>query len=108
MLFRSRVTENGQDDFVPADDVPGGKGELDPRITIEFRQPDENVSEPGARPDVAMTEGGSPVDGVAIAFYPDGTADAGDIILRDQEGFRLALRINPITARVHVVEMERE
>jgi hypothetical protein len=48
------------------------------------------------------------VDGVAIAFYPDGTADSGDIILRDQEGFRLGLRINPITARVHLVEMERE
>jgi type II secretion system protein H len=107
-LVEKRVMQNGQDDFVPADDVPGGKGELDPRIAIEFRQPDENVSEPGAQSDSAMTVGQSPMDGVAIAFYPDGTADAGDIILRDQEGFRLGLRINPITARVHLVEMERE
>ena len=107
-LVEKRVTENGQDDFVPADDVPGGKGELDPRIAIEFRQPDESVSEPGARPDVAVADAGSPAVGVAIAFYPDGTADAGDFILRDTDGFRLALHINPITARVRIVEMERE
>jgi len=107
-LVEKRVIENGRDDFVPADDVPGAKGELDSRISIEFRQPDENVSEPGAQPDSAMTVGQSPMDGVAITFYPDGTADAGDFILRDADGFRLALHINPITARVHVVEMERE
>jgi type II secretion system protein H len=107
-LVEKRVMQNGQDDFVPADDVPGAKGELDSRISIEFHQPDEGVSEPDAQPDVATTDVGSSVDGVAIAFYPDGTADSGDIILRDQEGFRLGLRINPITARVHLVEMERE
>ena len=45
---------------------------------------------------------------MTISFYPDGTADAGDILLRDREGFRLLLQINPVTARVHVVEMERE
>lgn len=107
-FVEKRVIENGRDNFVPADDVPGGKGQLDSRISIEFRPPAENLSEPGTQPDVAKSNGGSPMDGVTIAFYPDGTADAGDIILRDQEGFRLALRINPITARVHVVEMERE
>jgi type II secretion system protein H len=107
-LVEKRVIEHGRDDFVPADDVPGGKGELDPQISIEFRQPDEKPSEPGAQPDSAMTIGQSPMDGVVIAFYPDGTADAGDFILRDADGFRLALHINPITARVHVVEMERE
>jgi len=88
--------------------VPGNRGELDSRISIEFRPPAENLSEPGAQPEVATTDSGLLMDGLAIAFYPDGTADAGDIILRDREGFRLALRINPITARVHIVEMERE
>ena len=29
-------------------------------------------------------------------------------MLRDRDGFRLLLQINPVTARVHVVEMERE
>jgi len=103
-----RVMENGRADFVPAADVPGDQGQLDSRISIEFRPPDENLSEPGAQPEVAATDSSSPADGVAIAFYPDGTADAGDVVLRDHEGFRLALRINPITARVHIVEMERE
>ena len=89
---------------MPADDVPGSKGQLDPRITIEFHQPeeiasDENAEAPGF---------GNDLGGIAISFYPDGTADAGDIALRDREGFRLGLQINPVTARVHIVEMERQ
>ncbi len=107
-LVEKRVMENGRPDFVLADDVPGDQGQLDSRISIEFRPPDENLSEPSAQPEVATTDSSSPADGVAIAFYPDGTADAGDVVLRDREGFRLALRINPITARVHIMEMERE
>ncbi len=107
-LVEKRVIENGRDNFVPVDDVPGDQGQLDSRISIEFRPPAENLSEPSAQADIATTDSQSPVDGVAIAFYPDGTADAGDVILRDREGFRLALRINPVTARVHIVEMERE
>jgi len=107
-LVEKRVMENGRADFVPAADVPGDQGQLDSRISIEFRPPAENLSEPGAQPEVATTDSGSLMGGVAIAFYPDGTADAGDVVLRDHEGFRLALRINPITARVHIVEMERE
>jgi hypothetical protein len=31
----------------------------------------------------------SAADEAVISFYPDGTADAGDIVLRDREGFRL-------------------
>ena len=43
----------------------------------------------------------------AITFYADGTADVCEILLQDRDGFRLALRINPATARVRVVELER-
>jgi type II secretion system protein H len=103
-LVEKQVTENGQESFVPADDVPGGKGELDSRIAVEFRQPGEISSD--ANPEAPVSE--NDLSGVAIAFYPDGTADACDIVLRDSEGFRLLLHINPVTARVHVVEMERE
>jgi type II secretion system protein H len=105
-LVEKRVMENGQENFVPADDVAGGKGELDSRISIEFRSPAENVSDASAPTENVSAE--SAADEVTISFYPDGTADAGDILLRDRDGFRLALRINPITARVHVVEMKRE
>ena len=30
------------------------------------------------------------------------------IVLRDRDGFRLALRINPVTARVRIIELARE
>jgi type II secretion system protein H len=107
-LVEKRVMENGQENFVPADNVAGGKGELDSRISIEFRPPVENVSDASAPTQNAPSNDESAADEAVISFYPDGTADAGDIVLRDREGFRLALHINPITARVHVVEMERE
>jgi Tfp pilus assembly protein FimT len=51
-------------------------------------------------------EGEGPDD--AIAFHPDGTADDRAIELRDPEGFGIALRINPITSRVQVLELERQ
>lgn len=108
-LVEKQVIENGQEDFVPADDVPGDKGTLDSRIALEFHQPGEISSD--ANTDHENAEAPVPEnssDEVAISFYPDGTADAGDIMLRDREGFRLLLQINPVTARVHVVEMERE
>src|ERR1017187_3305044 len=47
-LVEKQVTENGQEDFVPADDVPGSKGELDSRIAVEFHQPGEISSEANA------------------------------------------------------------
>jgi type II secretion system protein H len=95
-------------EFVPVRDVPGSEGELDTRISISFRQPGESSPEMASEgtvlnegPDANRPEG-------AISFYPDGTADAGVILLRDRDGFRLALRINPVTARVHIVEVDRE
>ena len=103
-LVEKQVMENGQEDFVPADDVPGAKGELDKRIVVKFHQPGEMTADENSTAPIAETDSSE----VAIGFYPDGTADAGDITLRDREGFRLMLHINPVTARVHVVEMERE
>ena len=108
-LVEKQVLENGQENFVPADDVPGNKGELDSRIKIEFHPPGElsaaaNSEAPSSEPSASENLSSE----TAISFYPDGTADAGDILLRDREGFRLLLQINPVTARVHLVEMERE
>lgn len=104
-LVEKQVSENGMESYVPADDVPGNKGRLDSRITVEFLQPGEDpqTNENLIEPPASTVDAG----GVAISFYPDGTASAGEIRLRDREGFRLALRINPVTARVHVVEMDR-
>jgi len=102
-LVEKQVTENGREDFAPADDVPGSKGQLDSRIAVEFHKPDESFSKAGSE----SSDLGNDLNTVTIAFYPDGTADGGDITLRDRAGFRLLLHINPVTARVHVVEMDR-
>jgi len=106
-----RVRDGGRGSrFVPARDVPGGEGKLDTRISIEVRRPGEDPI--NASGDEALQVGESEPQALAsdaaIAFYPDGTADAREIVLRDRDGFRLALRVNPVTARVHVVELARE
>jgi type II secretion system protein H len=87
-----RVRDQGREEFVPLRDVSGGEGKLDTRVSIRFRSGDENISE---EPEPTIT------------FYPDGTADAREVLLQDRQGFRLALRVNPTTARVRVVEVAR-
>ena len=87
--------------YLPVQDLPGSEGKFDPRITIEFRRPSE--ASPSSEPDLPTGE----LD-ETIAFYPDGTAEAREILLRDRNGFRLAFRINPITARVQMVELPGE
>lgn len=96
--------------FVPVREFPGAQGKLDTRISIEIREPVEN-------PSAAPEERAEPIPGdemrmenpsEVISFYPDGTADAREIVLRDREGYRLGMRLNPTTARVRLVELEKE
>ena len=74
-------------DFVPVEAVGGSEGTIDSHIILRLRG--EGLKD-------------------AIAFYPDGTADEREIELRDPEGFGLALRINPVTSRVQLIELERQ
>ena len=83
------------DEFVEADDLPGGEGVLDPRIAVRVEESDV-IDKTEAAPENT------------INFYPDGTADGREIELRDRDGFGLALRINPVTARVRVISLERQ
>jgi Tfp pilus assembly protein FimT len=94
--------------FVPVRGVPGAEGKLDTRISIEIRKPGEETST--APPASSGSTNDFRVGTIAetIAFYPDGTAEAWEILLRDRDGFGLALRINPTTARVRIVQLERE
>jgi prepilin-type N-terminal cleavage/methylation domain-containing protein len=96
-------------EFAPLKDVTGSSGQLDERILIEMRKTDEaspdnpeRDSQPGPQSEPTQTQPG------AIAFYPDGTADAAEVMLRDQAGYGLRLRIDPITARVEVFELPRK
>ena len=102
-LVERRIREGTQEEFIPLKDVSGCKGELDKRITVEIRRPNAVAPEPGVVP---LDEAQNPTD--TISFYPDGTADAAMILLQDRAGFRLGLKLNPITARVHVFELEHQ
>lgn len=94
--------------LIDARDFPGSEGELDARINIEVHKPSEE-----ADPDQSANPGSAtypepPQRDDNISFYADGTADATEILLRDRDGFRLGLQINPTTARVRILELGRE
>lgn len=105
-----RVRSQGKRaEFAPLKDVTGSSGQLDERILLEMRKPDQDSpdkpqpdSQPASENEPTQTQPGS------ITFYPDGTADAAEVLLRDQAGYGLRLRIDPITARVEVVEVPRQ
>ena len=102
-------SSHGVDEFLPLPDSPGTHGNLDTRISVAIHRPgtssepvvEANASGAGEALPARATEG-------SIAFYPDGTADDAEVELRDRQGFRLALRINSVTARVRIVELPRQ
>ena len=105
-----KSASEGGSGFVQVKDLPGCEGELDSRISIQIRKPgvepkpesrDEARSDP---PEDQSSQGTEDV----LVFNADGTAEDREIVLKDREGFRLALRISPTTARVRIIEMERE
>lgn len=110
-VVEKRLRENGRrSEFIPARDLPGGEGLLDSRIAIEVRGPadpaaDQWESGPGAG---AGTGAPAPGRGLGIEFYPDGTAQAAEVRLRDRDGFRISLRVSPVTARVKIIDLGRE
>lgn len=94
-----QVRDGTGDDFVPLRDVSGAQGRVDPRIAVEIGPLDDETSknDPGInRDDQPLTD--------AISFYSDGTADPLVIRLHDRAGFQLWLRVNPVTARIHLTE----
>ncbi|MEO6183816.1 MAG: prepilin-type N-terminal cleavage/methylation domain-containing protein [Verrucomicrobiota bacterium] len=103
---RVRGGERG-DDFLPVRDVAGSEGKLDQRISIVIRNSNENPSEISTDPTLSTSQSREPESDNTISFYPDGTADRRDIQLKDRDGFQVSLQINPITARVRVIETER-
>ena len=72
-------------------DLSGGTGSIDLRVAVQIKPA---VDAPPA----------SPEDGPGVTFFPDGTAEAAEFLLRDRAGFRLSVRINPVTARPRIKE----
>ena len=83
---------------------------MDTRISIEIHKTGEDAAEGAEQESASSPDTTAPSErrDDGITFYPDGTAEASEILLRDRDGFRLALRINPITARVRIIELARE
>jgi type II secretion system protein H len=110
-LIERRVQENGEEtDFAPATDILGSEGTLDTRIAIQIHKtgldhPDPALADAASFPD---RDSAASQLSSSVAFFPDGTAEAADVLLRDQEGFRIGLRVNPVTARVRLLELDRE
>ena len=98
----------GPEEFLPVRDLPGSQGELDTRISVAIHRPETSPEPVGEAISSGPSGGLSAQTADAIAFYPDGTADSAEVELRDRQGFRLALRVNPVTARVHIVELPRQ
>lgn len=95
-------------------DFPGATGTIDPRITVDLHRL-SSVSSGGSRaegrrPAASSSAEPQPAAGApatTIEFRPDGTADASEFVLQDRAGFRLALRLNPITSRMRITELPR-
>ncbi len=109
MSGRYFIEASGEHGFARARDISGGEGSLDRRIAIEFRKQDDAPAFAREQEISAASEEDLETrrKGDGFTFYPDGTAEGGEVVLRDRDGFRLALRINPVTARVQIVELER-
>jgi prepilin-type N-terminal cleavage/methylation domain-containing protein len=95
--------------FHPAQEAPGSSGSLDARIDIHILEPGtKSPSDTGEGADSeSQRYSESAPSEQALTFYPDGTADDRLVELADRDGFRLALRVNPVTSRVQIKPMER-
>jgi type II secretion system protein H len=101
--IEKRVGGSGPDSqFASLEGLTGSQGTIDPRVSVEIRRGNsEPQSQEKGAPDEFVDEGPAPE---GIAFYPDGTADGTEISLRDRAGFKLVLRINPVTSGIRIVE----
>jgi type II secretion system protein H len=101
-----QISGGAEPRFAALEGLTGTRGPLDPRISFEIRSGSTDTDQHDAVPtESAGDEGAARPEGVV--FYADGTADAAEILLRDRAGFRLRLRINPITAGIQIVEEEK-
>lgn len=95
-------------------DFPGAAGTIDPRITVDLHRlgagSGNGIGTDGRRggiPTGMDSRVATGASATAIEFRPDGTADASEFVLQDRAGFRLALRLNPITSRIRISELPR-
>jgi Tfp pilus assembly protein FimT len=94
--------------FAAVRDAPGGAGTIDSRIRVEVLRPNQPQAEDQQQTTPWGEEAPEGSDAAGPIFYPDGTAEPVEVLLRDEAGFGLALRINPVTSRIRVVKVNRQ
>jgi len=102
-IERHSNAPGNREGFVPVEDDTG-RGKIDPRISVRFQMPAREPANADSASATPLPEEPPPGDIETIGFYPDGTADSREIVLRDRDGFRMVLRINPTTARVRILD----
>ena len=110
IVEEARRAEQSDNPLPPGRKAAAAQGTIDTRITIEIRKASEEPAEP-ADLRAALASGDESRNGKpdqTITFYSDGTAEAAEITLADPEGFRVSLRINPVTARAQIVELQHQ
>ena len=85
-------------------DLAGAAGELDTRITLLIREPEQELDEGLPAEDERERRASADV----ISFSADGTCDAREFVLRDREGVELVLRLNPITSRIRIMDAQKK
>jgi type II secretion system protein H len=103
-VIEKRTRESVQgDEYKALDDVSEAQGTVDKRITVRVHNVDDSLA---AAPASEINQTRPDID--SISFYSDGTADAAELLLRDRQGYRMALRVNAVTAHVKILDLERE
>jgi type II secretory pathway pseudopilin PulG len=100
----SELGAGGGRSFAPLANVPGSEGRIPNGIAARVVRPMDGDSLPALDPLGPLARGAKEV--ATLDFRPDGTAEAQEIVLADEEGFTLAVRIHPATSRVQVVAAE--
>lgn len=96
--------------FVPLTDSSAFSGTLDPRISVALQTDEADDASAGERADSRTMGSGqsarqhAPNSNVTVCFFADGTCDDAILELSDLSGHRLALRLNPVTARLVIQE----
>lgn len=86
------------------------EGEWDEGIRLEIRDlPKAEAAVPGeSRAEPVPARGAPESPSNTLLFRADGTTEARQITLEDRAGFRLALQLNPTTARIRIGEAARK
>ncbi len=108
-LERSR---RGGREFFAAKDTASGTGKLDSRIAIKLMEPGISAPDDAGQPAADMPSEQPSVPTAfsedAVTFYPDGTADRCELQLTDKDGYKLEMRVNPVTSRIQVKALGRQ